>query len=109
MQRFDGARGPVLIEEPEPDTEGHDSEDNQGVGPLSDNQRRGRGRHKQYQQGALNLAEQHIQGSRTVAADGVGANFAEAVLCLSRTQPSLRTLQSGDDGRRVEPGRRREF
>ena len=78
VERLDGAGGPVLVEEPEPDAEGHDAEYDQGVGPLADEQRRGRRRDKQDEQRALDLAEQHVEGVRAVAADRVRADFAQA-------------------------------
>src|SRR5438552_880936 len=102
MELGEGALGAVLIEESEPDAEGHGHRDDEGIGALSKEEGDEGGGPEQDEERIRELPQQDAGRTRAVAADGVGADYSEAARSLGIAE----AVQRGTETRQDNLGRR---
>ena len=71
MKRLDRLLGAILVDETEPDRESDDRQDDGGLGAVADDCREHRRADEEKQQVALELAQEHLERARTVAAQDI--------------------------------------
>ena len=97
VQRLDRQLGAVLVEEPEPDAQADDQQDDQRAGALTDDERGQRRGHEQDQQRIAQLAHQHRERPRAVAAQRVWPDSRQPYPGLVPREAAHGAIETGED------------
>src|SRR6266702_2195585 len=100
MQRLDRTLGAVLIEEAEPDAQAADQKNDQRVEALAYKERGQRRSEQQHEQRVAQLAGEHGERPRAVAAQRIRAHYPQPPLCLRSRESLGARIQASEDSLR---------